>query len=66
MSKPNPEEGEDNVWDQIVEGEKNDYIMAAGVSQNSEEEGQRLQQFGLVGGHAYGLLSCAIVKDKQG
>lgn len=38
--------------------------MAAGVSQNSPEEGERLQQFGLVGGHAYSLLSAAIVKDK--
>ena len=64
MSKP--EEGEDDVWEKIVEGEKKDYIMAAGVSQNSEEEGERLQQFGLVGGHAYGLLACATVRDKRG
>lgn len=38
-----PEEGEeDTVWDQIVEGEKKNYIMAAGVSQDSPEEGERL------------------------
>lgn len=64
MSKP--EEGPDDVWDKIVEGEKKDYIMAAGVSSSSEEEGERLQEFGLVGGHAYSLLSAAIVKDKSG
>ena len=64
MSKP--EEGPDDIWDKIVEGEKKDYIMAAGVSQKDEEEGKRLTEFGLVGGHAYSLLSAAIVKDKSG
>ena len=43
-----------------------DYIMAAGVSSNSAEETKKLEKFGLVGGHAYGLLSCAIVRDRQG
>lgn len=40
--------------------------MAAGVSQDSPEEGERLQEFGLVGGHAYSLLAAAVVKDKKG
>lgn len=41
MSKPDDDE-EDDVWERIVEGERKDYIMAAGVSQNSAEEGEKL------------------------
>jgi hypothetical protein len=63
MSKPD-EDKEDDVWERIVEGEKKNYIMAAGVSQKDEDEGKKLKEFGLVGGHAYSLLSAAIVKDK--
>lgn len=63
--KSKPDEGPDNVWDRIAEGEKNDFIMSASVSESSPEEGEALKKMGLVGQHAYGLLSCAIVKDKK-
>lgn len=37
-----PEEGPDDVWERIKEGEQKDYIMAAGVSSKNEEEGKKL------------------------
>jgi len=40
--------------------------MAAGVSQNSEEDAKMLQKIGLVGGHSYGLIAVHVVKDKKG
>lgn len=40
--------------------------MAAGVSQESPEEADRLKELGLVGQHSYGLLSCAEVESNSG
>lgn len=59
MSKP--EEGPDDIWDKILEGEKKDYIMAAGVSSNDAEHLKQLESLGLVGGHAYSLMAAAVV-----
>lgn len=64
MSKPT--EGPDDIWDKILEGEKKDYIMAAGVSQKDQEDAKKLEKLGLVGGHAYSLMKAATVKTAAG
>ena len=57
---------DEGIWTEISEGDKKDYIMAAGVSQNSEEDAKMLQKIGLVGGHSYGLIAVHVIKDKNG
>lgn len=60
------ETNEEGIWDEIMQADQKDYIMAAGVSQNSEEDAKSLQKIGLVGGHSYGLIAAHVVKDKKG
>ena len=62
-----PDDGdEDDVWEKIKEGDKNNFIMSAGVSGEDPAEAGGLEKLGLVGGHAYGLLAVAEVKDRKG
>ena len=49
----------EDIWEMIDKADKKDYIMAAGVSQDSEEEAEKLKALGLVGQHSYGLLRTA-------
>jgi calpain-15 len=60
------ESGDEDAWDRILEADRKNYIMAAGVSQGNADEGERLQALGLVGQHAYGLIGVAEVKDPRG
>lgn len=52
-----------DLWDQILEGEKMDYAMSAGSP--GVDEG-KLNESGIVPGHAYSLLAGKIITDKDG
>ena len=53
----------ENLWDNIVEGEKMNYAMSAGTP--GVDEGQ-YDDKGIVPGHAYSLLAAKAIKDKYG
>ena len=40
--------------------------MASGVYPENQQEINTLEDFGLIGRHAYSLLACAVVKDREG
>ena len=47
---------DETMFDRLLEGEKKNYIMAASCGTN-ETSLAALEKLGLIGGHAYGLLS---------
>ena len=57
------ETSEEDAWDKILDAEKKDFIMAAGVP---AEDAEKLKAIGLVGGHSYGLIAARTVKNKDG
>ena len=56
----------DDTWEKILDADKRDYIMAAGVSEHNSEDTERLTAIGLVAGHSYGLIAAAQVLDRDG
>jgi len=50
------------LWSTMVTGEENDWIMTCG-SGGSKEGANQLQRSGLVGSHAYSLLSVHEVRS---
>jgi len=54
---------EKDMWGMIVKGDNANHIMCAGISGDDADADKAL---GLVGGHAYGLIAAATVKDKDG
>ena len=57
---------EEGVFEKILEGEKRDYIMSAGINSKSEEESKIIRDWGLIAEHSYGLIAAAEVTDKNG
>ena len=57
---------DEDAWDRILDGDKKDFIMAAGIAQDDEEEAAKLKALGLVGQHSYGLIAVAEVTDQKG
>lgn len=55
----------DEIWKAIADGEKKDFIMTAG-SGDFFEGADLMSSVGLVGSHAYSLLSAVEIKDKYG
>jgi len=55
----------EEIWKELLNGEKSHYIMTAGAG-DFFEGADLLSSIGLVGSHAYSLLSVAEVKDKYG
>ena len=53
---------EEGMWERILQSDQEDHIMAAGV--DNDEEPQKLEQIGLVGGHSYGLIAAATVQSR--
>ena len=51
------------MWEKILDSDRQDFIMAAGVP---AADADQLQEFGLVGGHSYGLIAAKTIKDKSG
>jgi hypothetical protein len=56
---------DEDAWAKIADGDKKDFIMAAGIAQDDEEEAAKLKALGLVGQHSYGLIAVAEVTDKN-
>jgi hypothetical protein len=56
-------QGEDNLWEDILEGEKRNYAMCAGTPGVDKGE---YDSMGIVPGHAYSLLAGRLVTDKNG
>ena len=57
---------EEDAWDKILDADINGYIIAAGVSQEDEEQAAMLKEIGLVGQHSYGLIKVDVVADADG
>ena len=57
---------DEDAWDKILDADMNGYIMAAGVSQEDEEQAAMLKELGLVGQHSYGLIKVEVVSDAEG
>jgi len=55
----------DEIWVEILEGEKKDFVMTCGAG-DFFEGSDLLDSSGLVGSHAYSLLSALEVKTKDG
>lgn len=56
---------DEDIYQKIHDADRKEYIMAAGCSVDSQEEIDRLQEIGLVGGHAYGLIDAEMVVDRN-
>lgn len=56
----------EGAFARVLEGEKLDYAMAAGINTASEAETRKIEDLGLVAGHSYGLIAAAIVTNKNG
>ena len=59
-------ENADDIWDILYHSDKKGYMMACGVSGDTQEEVDGLSSLGLVNGHAYSLINCAQVTDRRG
>ena len=55
---------EDNLWDACVTADKKGFIMAASAGKGASVEA--LEELGLIGYHAYGLIGCVEVVDRMG
>lgn len=54
------------LWDKLLEGEKNKYMMAASAGSTKASK-ELLESLGLIGNHSYGILDVRdiIKKDKS-
>lgn len=57
---------DEEAWNKIKDGDQRDFIMAAGIAQDDENEVAALKALGLVGQHSYGLIAVAEINDKNG
>ena len=57
---------DEDAWDKMLDADMNSFIMAAGVSQEDEEQAAMLKELGLVGQHSYGLIKVEVVADAEG
>ena len=55
---------EDNLWDACVRADREGYIMAASAGKGASVEA--LEELGLIGYHAYGLIGCVEVENRFG
>ena len=55
-----------DAFDRILEGEKRDYAMAAGINPLDAEQAKKIHDMGLITEHSYGLIAAARVKNKEG
>jgi hypothetical protein len=56
------DEGQENIWQRLVSGEKKNYLMAASAGA-TEASAEMLEELGLVAQHSYGLLKAVEVTD---
>ena len=55
---------EDKLWDSCVKADKANFIMAASAGGGASVEA--LEELGLIGYHAYGLIGCVEITDRFG
>ena len=52
---------EAEIWEILSSADRKGYMMACGVSGDTQREVDELAENGLVNGHAYSLINCATV-----
>ena len=50
---------ENQMWDILLSADEKNYMMACGVSAETQEECDQLGEEGIINGHAYSLIKCA-------
>ena len=55
---------EEKLWDACVKADKEGFVMAASAGKGSSVEA--LEELGLIGYHAYGLIGCVEIEDRFG
>ena len=55
-----------DAFERIMEGEKRDYAMAAGINPIDAVQAKKISDLGLITEHSYGLISAVKIKDKKG
>ena len=61
---PDDENEENDIWQIILDADKKDYIMSAGIAMN--DKGNLANMMGLIDQHSYGLIGAAEVMSSQG
>ena len=59
------ETNDPSLWQQILQADKNDFVMTASCSTDANKQ-ERFRQFGLVPEHAYSLISVHEIEVKGG
>ena len=57
---------ETEIWKILKYADDKGYMMACGVSVETQREQDELAENGLVNGHAYSLINCATVQGSDG
>lgn len=60
------EVNEEGLFEKILEADKKDFLITAGIDMSDYENALKLRDLGLIVGHAYSLIAAAEVKDKNG
>ena len=58
--------GEEQLWDILMSADQKNYMMACGVSGDTQQECDELGEEGLINGHAYSLINCAQLTGSNG